>query len=106
MAALALCVSAYAQETKSQNGENPEFKSKSFSINEDTKVMELLDNVSFKYKDITIDNADKIVYNTETDEIIVSGEYTYSFKGEVIIRSGEEIHELRYKLGDDRLFIN
>lgn len=106
MAAIALCTGTYAQESKSQNRQDPEFKSKSFSINEDTKVMELLDDASFKNKDITIENADKIVYNTETDEIVVSGSYTYSFKGEVIIRSGEEIHELRYKLGDDRLIIN
>lgn len=106
IAAFVFCGGVYAQESKLKNKQNPEFKSKSMNIDSDTKVIELLNNASFSNEDITIEKADKIVYNMETDEIIVSGAYTYSFKGDVVFKTRQELHELRYRLGDDRIFIN
>jgi archaellum component FlaF (FlaF/FlaG flagellin family) len=106
IAAFVFCGGVYAQESKLKTMEDPEFKSKSMIINDATKVIELLNNASFKNKDITIEKADKIQFNIETNEIVVSGAYTYSFKGDVVFKTGEDSHELRYRLGDDRIFIN
>jgi len=67
--------------------------------------MELLDNASFKTEKIKIENADKIVFNMATNEIVVTGKYKYSFDGEVIVGAmGKK--ELRYKLGESTVYVN
>ncbi|MDV6166979.1 hypothetical protein R1T16_00980 [Flavobacterium sp. DG1-102-2] len=105
VAALAFCAGMYAQETVVKKDKDTEFKSEVISIDKDTKMMELLDNASFKTEKIKIENADKIVFNMATNEIVVTGKYKYSFDGEVTVGAmGKK--ELRYKLGESTVYVN
>lgn len=80
--------------------DKPEFKCDVIKYDEETNTTELSGNVSFKTDIIEFENADKILLNNETNDIIVSGLEKFSFKGSIQTSEIAEVKILRYRIGE------
>ena len=66
----------------------------------DCKTYEFTGNVNFKTNIIDIVNADKIVYDQNTNEILVTGLSDFSIDGAIEITDKAKKRILKYRLGD------
>lgn len=104
---LFLSLSSYAQE----NGEvkafqtEPEFTSDRVIFNEDKNSLELIGKVDFKTDIIELIEADKIVFNRTTNEIVVTGLKNFIFDGEIVITGKAEKQILKYTIGEKIAYV-
>jgi lipopolysaccharide assembly outer membrane protein LptD (OstA) len=107
-ATLAFTAGIYAQDiVPEKQGHDPKFTCKDGIVMDYyTKIIVFNEDASFKNDVIAIENADKIVYNTVTKEIIVTGKFNYTFDGAVQVTTPIEKHELRYTIGDAVVYMD
>jgi lipopolysaccharide assembly outer membrane protein LptD (OstA) len=98
---LLLSFSSFSQEAKIEKKSNePEFKSDLIKINTEQNTLEFTGNVSFKTEIIELENAEKIVYNQSTKELIVTGLNDFTIDGAIQIKDKASKKILRYKIGE------
>ena len=107
LSALFLSFNAFAQENKLSK-KRPTC---SYSCNDSTKfskdktVLQLFGNARFETDVLEITHADKILFDSKTNEIVVTGKFKYAMNGAVQIASGAESKTLRYKIGETTAYI-
>lgn len=84
---------------------NQEFKCDLVRFDSDCKVMEIIGNVSFKTDIIEIKNAEKIVFDQNTQEILVTGASEFTFDGAIQVDTGTDMKTVRYKLGEKIAYV-
>ena len=96
--ALTIGLSVFAQE----NTEiiNPKFSCDAMVVNKETNTTAFIGNANFKTDIIEVTNADKIVFNKETNEIIVTGLKQYNMVGSIQVIKDSPKNTLRYTLGE------
>ena len=98
--ALVAGLNSFGQNTTEFNTDKPELECDIITFDTATNVMEFSGNVNFKTDIIELQNADKIILNKETNEIIVSGTFKYTFDGTIQIPDNSENKIMRYKIGE------
>jgi len=97
---LTLSFNSFAQEKVELSNEKPTFECNSLKHNPDKNTIELIGNVCFKTNIIEFENADKIVWNRETNEIVVTGLKEFTIDGKIQFSKNREKKILRYKIGE------
>lgn len=97
----------YAQ-TATTPSTNPKttWSCQSATFNKEDNTILLSGAVNFKTETIDIKNADKIVYNTCTKEIVATGVQNFEIKGSVQVAEQNKRDTLTYRLGDDIAYMN
>ncbi len=98
--ALIIGLNSFAQDTTEINLDKPGFKCDIMKFNSETNTMEFSGNVSFKTDIIELKNADKILLNNNTNEIIVSGLSEFTIDGAIQVSEKAEKKIMRYKIGE------
>ena len=98
---LVFAITGYAQE-KVQSETKLTYSAEEFiNLDSEEEIITLVGNANLKTDLIEFKNADKIIINKESEEILVIGEFTLIFKDGMIRESPElKKHHLRYKMGD------
>jgi len=91
---------SFAQGNIDVKSEKPQFKCDLIEFDSEQNTFELTGNVSLKTEIIELENAEKIVFDKSTNEIIVSGLKDFTIDGSIQV--SEEPHKriLRYKIGE------
>ena len=99
---LLIGVNSFAQEKKIDKiNERPLISADTLKFEAKTNTMEFQGNVSFKTDIIELENADKIVMNKTTNEIIVTGlRDIIKFDGALHIKGENEKKILKYTIGE------
>lgn len=104
---LLFSINSFAQVDKqTEEIENPEFTSNEIKFDTDKNTVELIGNVSFKTDLLELENADKILYNRTTNEIIVSGLKDFTIDGAIQVADNPNKNILRYKIGQKIAYID
>jgi hypothetical protein len=74
-------------------------------FNEKDNSLQLIGNVNFKTEILEFENAEKVVWNKSSNEIIVSGLKKFSIDGSIQYSDKSDKKLLRYKLGSKVAFI-
>jgi lipopolysaccharide assembly outer membrane protein LptD (OstA) len=98
--ALMIGLNSFAQDKTEIKIDKPEFKCDVVKFDKETNTIEFSGNVSFKTDIIELENADKILLNKETNEIIVSGLAEFTIDGAIQISEKAEKKIMRYKIGE------
>jgi lipopolysaccharide assembly outer membrane protein LptD (OstA) len=98
--ALMLSLHSFAQDKTEIKIDKPEFKCDFIKFDKERNTMELLGNVSFKNDIIVLEKADKIFFNKQTNEIIVSGLGEFTIDGAIQVSEKSAKRIMRYKIGD------
>lgn len=93
----ATCVNA---QVGSSIQKNTTFKSNSVSINEKSNIFTYSGNVSFNDNVMEVKNANKIVYNAKSKELIITGAENFTFDGEIEVSEVVKVTTIRYKMGE------
>jgi lipopolysaccharide assembly outer membrane protein LptD (OstA) len=96
-------LSSFAQEKTVEN--KPSFTCDIVKFDSEKNTMEFNRNVSFKSDIIEIENADKIVMNKNTNEIIVIGLKDFTIDGAVQIKDKAEKKILKYTIGERIVYL-
>lgn len=102
---LVLGFNAFAQEKSELTIKQPEFKCNSVKHNQDKNTVELIGDVSFKTEIIEFENATKVFWNKETNEIIVTGLDEFTIDGKIQFSEKKKKNTLRYKIGERIAYI-
>ena len=104
ISALIIGINSFAQEKKD---DIITYKSDTLTImNTDKGILTLYGNAALKTSVFEFINADKIVINTITKEVIVSGNYTIKTHGGTIQSAGyTEKNILKYKIGENIVYV-
>ena len=103
---LLIGVNSFAQEKNAENVKNePSFKCDIVKFDSENNTMEFQGNVNFKSEIIELKNADKIVLNKNTNEIIVTGLGEFTIDGAIQIKDKAEKKILKYTIGERIAFI-
>lgn len=78
----------------------------SVSINKDKSIIQLFGDASFKTDLLEVTHADKIVFNNATKEVLVSSKFDYITKCALNLNDGSKSKTLRYKIGDDAVYLD
>lgn len=98
---LLIGLNSFAQEKNAVNiNEEPSYSCKVINYDSENNTLELLGNVNFKSDIIALDNADKIVMNKSTNEIIVTGLKKFTIDGSVQVKDRGEKKILKYTIGE------
>ncbi|SHI30304.1 hypothetical protein SAMN04488096_1016 [Mesonia phycicola] len=98
---LLIGVNSFAQDKSIENEKNePSFKCDIVKFDSKKNTMEFQGNVNFKSDIIELKNADKIVLNNNTNEIIVTGLGEFTIDGAIQIKDKAEKNILKYTIGE------
>lgn len=103
--ALVFSAAAFAQDVKTGNTKAPEIMGNVLIIEDDACQMVFTEDASFKDGKLTIECADSITFDIVAQAIVVTGPYSYSFDGAVQVSNHNDKKQLRYKIGDDKLYL-
>lgn len=74
--------------------------------NDQTKEMQLTENVDFQSKKFEFSGADKVIYNETTKKMTVYGCQGFTINGKVLIKNNEKLSNiLEYTIGDDTVYL-
>ena len=94
-------MNAQSEEIKSE----PKFKADKIVYNEKENSLELIGDVNFKSGIVEFENADKVVWNRNSDEITVTGLKKFTIDGSIQYSDYSDKKTLRYKLGSKTAII-
>ena len=106
--ALIFGINGFAQERNNSENSNAHYKCDSFTkVSPDKNIIELYDNAEFINDEIEIKNADKIVVNLITREIIANGQFEFKIKnGHVAVANNKRKNKiLTYKIDENEASI-
>ena len=83
----------------------PEYKADKSIFNEKDNSLQLIGNVDFKTDILEFENAEKVVWSRNSDEIIVTGLKKFSIDGSIQYSDKSDKKTLRYKLGSKIAYI-
>ena len=98
--ALFMSFNSFAQEGKVSTDKKPEFKCTTLSYDPSANILELIGEVSFKSEILEFENADKIVWNRDLNEILVSGLNEFTIDGAIQFSETGDKKALRYTIGE------
>ena len=98
--ALIIGLNSFGQQKTKTEIKKTKFKCDLIKFDSEQNTLELTGNVSFKTEIIELENAEKIVFNKSTNEIIVSGLKDFSIDGAIQITDKADKKILRYKIGE------
>ena len=94
-------ISSFAQENTNETAKRkPSFTCEAVTFDSDKNTIELEGNVSFKTDIIELENADRVLYNQTTNELVVTGAQGFTFDGTIQITDQAKKKILRYTLGE------
>jgi hypothetical protein len=102
---LAFGINIYSQETVKSNDNKTELTCKLIKFDTEKNIFEYIGNVAFKNEIIQFQKAEKIVYNKETNEIVVSGLNDFTINGAIQVADNSKMKILRYKIGERIAYI-
>lgn len=116
LAMLAAGCSLHAQTTVTSNdviaeSDNPKYKVRADVVNFDnnTKLVEYTGDVNFVTEGVEITDADKLVFNSTTKEIVATGNLNMKLSAPISIVNNSKLDtehkSVRYKLGDDKAYL-
>ena len=88
-----------------QSDNNQQFTSDNIYIDLTKGIHEYLGNACYTNDKLTVNSAEKITYNKDTNEINVYGLSSFSFDGFIHVLNSKEVKSLRYKIGDTVAYI-
>lgn len=84
-------------------------RSEKLIIDNETQLVEYTGNVDFTAEGIKIEGADKIVFDSLSKELIASGNLNMKLSAPISVvdnsKLGKEHKSIRYKLGDDKAYL-
>ncbi|MCC4211225.1 hypothetical protein [Leeuwenhoekiella parthenopeia] len=80
--------------------EEPSFSSETAKYDPENNTIEFRGNVNFQSEIIQLENADKILLNKNTNEIVVTGLKDFTIDGAIQIKGEAKRKILKYTLGD------
>ncbi len=98
----------YAQEENAvskPSTDDYDFKCKSMEIDKDNKTITLNEDASYKDSIIEITGAEQIVFDQANNEVIATGDYSFTIDGSVEFNSKNDDKRLRYKIGEAVAYI-
>ncbi|SCY43952.1 hypothetical protein SAMN05192588_2900 [Nonlabens sp. Hel1_33_55] len=104
---LAMGSICFGQETKTEEKEKPlvEFEADSVTLDSDLKLNTYSGNVNLKTDLLTIKNAERIIYDNITKQIIATGYEEFSIDGEIQFSGKGKMKRLRYTLGESIAYL-
>lgn len=102
---LAFGINIYSQETVKSNDNKTKLTCKLIKFDTEKNIFEYIGNVVFKNEIIQFQKAEKIVYNKETNEIVVSGLNDFTINGAIQVADNSKMKILRYKIGERIAYI-
>ncbi|MET4080348.1 lipopolysaccharide assembly outer membrane protein LptD (OstA) [Pedobacter sp. UYP30] len=78
----------------------------STSLSKDKTILKLFGDATIKTDALEITHADKIVFDSKTNEMIVTGKFEYRMRGALNIKNSSRNNTLRYKIGEDTAYID
>ncbi len=84
---------------------NHEFKCDLVRFDTECNVMEIIGNVSFKTDIIEFEGAEMVVFDQNTQEILVTGISEFTFDGAIQVDTGTDMKTLRYTLGEKIAYV-
>lgn len=97
---LFICLGINAQETETTNPDLPDYSADKLTLNEEDNIILLEGNVNFKTTFLELENAEKLLWNRNTHEILVTGLKTFTVDGSVVLSEKVDKKILKYKIGD------
>jgi len=98
---LVFTFTGYAQEEVESETKLTYSAEEFIKLDSEEEIITLFGNANLKTDLIEFKNADKIIINKESEEILVIGEFTIIFKDGIIKEYPEsKKHHLRYKIGE------
>jgi hypothetical protein len=91
---------AFAQEASTPIPPISEYQSDSVQFNQDRNTIELIGHVYFKTDNLTVYEADRIIWFRDKNEIIANGVRGFAFDGAINTADKDKLSTLRYKLGE------
>ena len=91
---------SFAQNKENKHWLEPQYKSDRAVFNKNENVLRLEGNVVFQTAILTLKNADLILWNRSTNEIIAYGQKEFEIDGSIEITDKADKKILRYKLGE------
>jgi len=95
---LLLFIGVISAQTNEKNSD-PEYKAEKIIYSEDSNTIHLLGNVNFETEFLKFENAEEVVWNRKSNEIIVRGIKDFEIDGSVLFSDNTDSQTLRYKLG-------
>ena len=98
-----LSLSAAAQDNgtvSEKENMQPKFSSETLKFNDLKNQVELSGQVDFKTDMLHIENAEKVIFDQTTGEIVATGIKKYSFIGTTQVKNKAQSKILRYTIGD------
>ncbi len=104
---LTIAVKGFSQDQNfPKEHDNLKYTAKDSIVTDDrNKILSLYGGATFQVDQFNV-KADKIVFNQISKEVVVTGLKSYSFPYKVVFTSGVRKGTLKYKLGNDTIFIN
>ncbi len=87
-----------AQSEEDKKSE-PEYKADKTVLNEKSNTLQLIGKVDFKSDILEFKNADEVIWNRNSNEIIVRGIKDFTIDGSVVFSENSDNQTLHYKLG-------
>ena len=98
---LAFGINSYAQEKVESENELTYSAEEFVQLDSNKEVVTLVGNANLKTDMFEFQNADKIVINKVSKEVLITGKFKVVFNGGTIQRSPElKKNHLRYKIGE------
>lgn len=98
--ALAFGINIYSQETVKSNDNKSELTCKLIKFDTEKNIFEYIGNLEFKDEIIQFQKAEKIVFNKETNEMLVTGLNEFTINGAIQVADNSKMKTLRYKIGE------
>ncbi len=98
---LAFGINSYAQEKVESKNELTYSAEKYVKLDSDKEIVTLIGNANLKTDVFEFQNADKIIINKISNEVLITGKFKVVFNGGTIQRAPElKKNQLRYKIGE------
>ena len=98
-------INIYSQEIVKSNDNKTELTCKLVKFDTEKNIFEYIGNVDFKNEIIQLENAEKILFNKETNEIFVTGLNEFTIDGAIQVAENSKMKTLRYKIGERIAYI-
>jgi len=96
---LLLFIGVMSAQTDEKKNSDPEYKAEKIIYSESGDTLHLVGNVDFETEFLKFENAEEVVWNRKSNEIIVRGIKDFEVDGSVMFSDNPDSQTLRYKLG-------
>lgn len=100
-----ISMSIYAQDNVKHEKDEPEYSAKKVIVSEVNNSLHLVGNVSFSTPFLKIRDAEKIIWDKNLNELIITGSKSFEIDGSVVIDDKVKKNTMRYRIGERIIYL-